>query len=323
MKVERNRFKRIIVVALVTAIATSIIGCFPPQDNKSKIADVPEVPEGEFNYGGSTTFAPLRSQKILEAINKAHPQFKLRYTNPSGNENPGSGTGINMLLRGKLAFSQSSRSVKNNEFKEAQKQGFKLQEKSIAIDAVAFYVNPELIDRGVKGITLDEVKKIFTGEINNWKELGGPNIAIIPFSRNLQAGGTVDFFYEKVLGKNPFGNNYEEIKNTTEGIRKVAKKIGGIGYATASELIKQKTIKLLPLAHKNNSDFISPCKADTCEYINEKQIADGYYPLTRRLFIVIKLDGKIHEQAGISYTDMLLTDEGKDLIRDAGFVPKK
>lgn len=320
MKVERSRLKRIIVVGLVTAIATSIIGCFPQEDNRSKIADVKDVPEGEFKYGGSTSFAPLRSQKILTAINNAHPQFNLRYTHPSGNEKAGSGTGIKMLLRGELDFSQSSRSVKDKEFEKAREQGFELQEKPIAIDAIAFYVNPELIEQGVKGITLKQARRIFIGEIKNWNKLGGPDIPIVPYSRNLQAGGTVDFFYEEVLKNQPFGNNYQEIKNTTEGINQVAQTLGGIGYATVSEVINQQTIKLLSLSPTDNSRFVSPCK-DDCKDINEKEI--GSYPLTRNLFVIIKRDSTIHQQAGIAYTEMLLTDEGKDLIRDAGFVPKK
>lgn len=331
MKAERNRLKRIVVVIIsLIAITTSIIRCgdlrFLPhipetsQIKRMKDVDRSDVPRGIFKYGGSTTFAPIRGEKFIEAINKAHPQFKLHYTEPE-DEKPGSGTGIKMLLEGQLDFSQSSRPVKPEEFKRAEEEGFKLREIPVAIDAIAFYVNPKLINLGVKYITLEQAQKIFIGEIQNWQDLRGPNIRIVPFSRNLQAGGTVDFFYEKVLEKESFGQNVQEIQDTTEGIRRVATTLGGIGYATASEVINQETIHPLSLAQYTDSSPVSPCETDTCKSVNQKAFKDYSYPLTRRLFVVIKKDGKLDEKAGIAYKNLLLTNEGQKLIKNAGFVP--
>ena len=79
------------------------------------LSQIPNVPQGNFNYGGSTTFAPLRSDSVTSNLNQAHSEFKLRYTEPVG-EKPGSGAGIKMLLDGQLSFSQSSRPVKSDEF---------------------------------------------------------------------------------------------------------------------------------------------------------------------------------------------------------------
>jgi len=285
------------------------------------LSEVPNVPQGVFNYGGSTTFAPLRSTTIVGAINQAFPQFKVRYTEPTTGK-PGSGKGIEMLLGGQLSFAQSSRALKKAEYAEAKSRGFALEALPVVIDGIALYVNPQLLNQGVKGLTLAQARDIFTGKIRNWQEVGGPNLAITPFSRNLQAGGTVDFFYENVMEEKSLGTNVKEVRDTTESIRQVAATEGGIGYATASEVINQQTIRLIAIAKEaGGQGFISPCADTTCVAINEKAFADGAYPITRRLFVILKRDGRLDEQAGVAYANMLLSDEGQKLAEQAGFVP--
>jgi len=285
------------------------------------LAEVPNVPQGVFNYGGSTTFAPLRSTTVVGAIQQAFPQFQVRYTEPITGK-PGSGKGIEMLLGGQLSFAESSRSLKDEEYAQAKNRGFALEAVPVALDGIALYVNPQLINQGVKGLTLAQARDIFTGKIRNWKEVGGPNLAITPFSRNLQAGGTVDFFHDNVMEKQPLGANVREVRDTTESIRKVATVPGGVSYATTSEVIKQQTIRLIAIAKEAGSQgFVSPCADPTCAAINEKAFADASYPITRRLFVILKRDGKLDEQAGVAYANMLLSDEGQKLAEQVGFVP--
>jgi len=311
-------------------------------DTCRRIADVRDVPQGTFNYGGSTTFAPLREgadifkrlrePDVIATIKEAHPQFNLRYTHPPTGKS-GSGRGIEMLLTDQLSFAESSRPVKDEEFKQAQDRNFKLEQIPVAIDGIAFYVNPELINQGIKDITLPQVRDIFLGKIKNWKELGGPDVAIVPFSRNLEAGGTVDFFFEEVIKKSLGSNESEEelkkrfrthikeIEDTTSSIRQVASIPGGIGYATASEVINQERIRPLPLAKDTNSSFLYPCQDDSCTSVNKTVFANDSYPLTRRLFVVIKRNGQLDERAGVAYAHILLCDQGQKLIEKAGFVP--
>jgi len=85
----------------------------PSSTTSRSFETVSEVPEGLFSYGGSTTWAPIR--KVVDPeIQVAKPQFQLRYTHPTTGT-PGSGEGIELLLKDQLAFSQSSRSVKTKE----------------------------------------------------------------------------------------------------------------------------------------------------------------------------------------------------------------
>ncbi|HYO05791.1 MAG TPA: substrate-binding domain-containing protein, partial [Phototrophicaceae bacterium] len=137
----------------------------------------------------------------------------------------GSAIGIKMLLAGQLSFAQSSRPIKETELKQAQQQGFILSQIPVAIDGIAFYVNPQV---SIPGLTLNQIRDIFTGKINNWKQVGGPDLPIIPFNRNPQYSGTGDFIKTKVLAGAKFSSNVRQVETTTDSIRLVAKIPGGI-----------------------------------------------------------------------------------------------
>jgi phosphate transport system substrate-binding protein len=279
-------------------------------------AQIPNVPSGTFNYGGSTTFAPLRSTKVLAAFSQAHPEFRLRYTDPIG-RGPGSGPGIEMVINGESSFAQSSRPIRQQELLNAQQRGIKLEQVAIAIDGLAFYVNPQV---NIPGLTLAQLKDIFTGKITNWQQVGGPNLPITAVSRDPKSGGTVEFFLEGVLQNQTLASNVTITRDTTSAIRAVAQAAGGIGYATAPEVIGQRTIRPLPIG-KNANQLVPPYVEGNLTAVNEAAIADGSYPITRRLFIIIRRDGRLDEQAGVAYANMLLSKEGQDLIRAAGFAP--
>jgi len=281
----------------------------------STLAQVPNVPSGTFNYGNSTTFAPLRSERINNLIYQAHPNFRLRYVEPPGGK-PGSGAGIEMLINGQLAIGQSSRPLKDSEFERAQKRGFRLEQIPIANDALAIYVHPGV---QIPGLTVAQVRDIFTGKVTNWQQVGGPNLPIVPFSRNLQAGGTVDYFKEDVLLGQNLGSNVREIRDTTHSLRQVGATPGGIGYANIPLVVRQEMVRIVPLAKESGAPYIAPDIGGT--EVNSAVITDGSYPITRRLFIIIRRDGTLDEQAGVAYANMFLSDEGQKLIKEAGFAP--
>lgn len=292
------------------------------KSSEETFKSVKDVPSGLFSYGGSSTWAPIRTQADA-AIETALPKFQLRYTNPTTGA-PGSGTGIKMLLTNQLAFSQSSRAVKDKEYQQAQQRGFKLEEIPVAIDGIAIAVNPKL---NIPGLTLTQLKDIYTGKITNWQEVGGENQKIVPFSK-ISEGGTVEFFVNNILEKEKFGQNVEKISTTTEGLRKVAQNKGGIYYASAPEVVGQCGIKPLPIG-RTQSSLIPPYKEpyippSDCPQKRNQLNVDAFrsdeYPMTRRLFVVVKKNNQIDEKAGVAYANLLLTDRGQKLISEAGFV---
>lgn len=288
------------------------------------LAAVKNVPEGLFNYGGSTTWAPIRKE-VDFIIQQVWPKFRLVYTDPTAGT-PGTGSGIRMLIENQLAFSQASRSLKDEEIQRAQQRGLTLKEVPVAIDGIAIAVHPDL---PVSGLTITQLKDIYTGKIRNWRQVGGPNLAIIPYSRRKEDGGTVEFFIDQVLEKADFGSNIQYIYSTTSALRKVSQNLGGIYYASAPEVVPQCGIKTLPLG-KSENKLVAPYQepsipSSQCpqkrNQLNELAFQKGEYPITRRLFVIIKQNGQLDEQAGEAYADLLLTDQGQELIEKAGFVP--
>jgi phosphate transport system substrate-binding protein len=295
----------------------------PRESSGKTFASIQNVPIGIFNYGGSTSWAPIRLL-VDPALQVARPEFRLRYVQPSGGD-PGSGTGIKSLIDGQLAFAQSSRPILKEEISSAQKRGFTLDQIPVAIDGLAVAVNPNL---NIPGLTVDQLVSIYTGKISNWKQLGGPDIPIKAFSRRITDGGTVEQFVQDVLGGQSFGSNVEFVSTTTQALQKVAGNLGSIYYASAPEVVPQCSIKPLPLG-RTQGQFVAPYQEpivlpNACpsqrNRLNIEAFREGNYPITRNLFVVVKQNGQIEQQAGIAYANLLLTEEGQELVSRAGFV---
>ncbi|HBB33149.1 MAG TPA: phosphate ABC transporter substrate-binding protein [Cyanobacteria bacterium UBA8803] len=294
-----------------------------PSHTVENFAQAPNVPEGLFSYGGSTTWAPIRKE-VDSAIQTVWPQFRLRYTDPTSGA-PGSGTGIKMLLENQLAFAQSSRSIKQEEYQQASQRGFTLKEIPVAIDGIAIAVHPTL---NISGLTVAQIKDIYTGKITTWKQVGGPDFPIKPYSRRIKEGGTIEFFVENVLEGGEFGANVEFISTTTQALQEVANNPGSIYYASAPEVVPQCSVRSLPIGRQADrlippyqEPFVplSQCPGQRNQ-LNAQAFQTGDYPITRRLFVIIKQNGQIDEQAGEAYAGLLLTNQGQKLISNTGFV---
>jgi phosphate transport system substrate-binding protein len=302
-----------------------------PSKNSQKtyktFAEVPDVPSGLFNYGGSTTWAPLRKE-VDSAIQTVHPNFKLRYTNPTTGT-PGSGSGIRMLLEDQLAFSQSSRSLKDEEYQQAKDRGFSLQQIPVVIDGIAIAVHPDLT---VPGLTVSQLQDIYTGTITNWNQVGGPDLPIIVYSRHPEDGGTVEFFIDNVLQGKELSPAVQLVSNTTQALRLVAQNLGSIYYASAPEVVPQCTVKSLAIGRQSQQwvkpyqePLMSPqdCLNGQRNQLNAPAFQSGDYPITRRLFVIVKQNGQIDQKAGEAYAQLLLSDQGQELMNQAGFVRLK
>jgi phosphate transport system substrate-binding protein len=289
-----------------------------------QFAQVQNVPTGRFNYGGSSTFAPIRLA-VDGAMQAARPEFRLQYVNPVGSS-ASSGSGIRMLLNRQLDFAQSSRPLSSADQQQASSLSVKLQETPIAIDGIAIAVHPSL---SIPGLTIDQIKGIYLGQIQNWQEVGGPDRPITPISRKMGSGGTVDLFQETVLGGGSLGSNVTLVNTTTEALQKLGQENGGIYYASAPEVVPQCSVRPLPIGQSANQ-LVAPYNeplvpSSQCpnqrNQLNEEALRSGAYPLTRNLYIVWKADNGRSQQAGQAYLELLKTQQAKDLLLKAGFVP--
>lgn len=277
------------------------------QSSPVTFAQVQNVPSGLFSYGGSTTWAPIRKE-VDPALQTVWPQFRLRYIQPNSGA-PNTETGIRMLLENQLDFSQSSHSVTEADLQQAQQRGFKLKEILVAIDGIAIAVNPSL---DIPGLTVNQFNDIYAGNITNWSQVGGPNLKITPYGKkDRDAGDFIEF-----------------MATTTEALQKVANNPGGIYYTSAPLVVSQCKVKALPVG-RTLKELVSPYKQpfiplEQCpaqrNQVNIEVFQSAQYPLSRRLFVVVKQNGQIAEQAGEAYANLLLTAQGQELIEKAGFV---
>ena len=293
------------------------------QTSANTFANVQNVPSGLFNYGGSTSWAPIRGQ-VDPAIQAAWKNFQLRYTQPTSGT-PGSATGIRMLLDNQLSIAQSSRSLKPEEYQAAKTRGFTLKEIPVVLEGIAIAVNPGLT---LPGLTIEQLKGIYTGQITNWSQIGGANLPIVAYSRRLEDGGTVEFFWENVLGGSNFGSTVQYVNTTTQALQSVAANPGAIYFASAPEILSQCSIKPLAIGRQAGA-LIPPYREPLItgaqcgsqhNQLNADALKTGQYPLTRRLFVIVKQDGQADQQAGEAYANLLLSEQGQTLLGKAGFV---
>jgi phosphate transport system substrate-binding protein len=230
-----------------------------------------------------------------------------------------------MLLADQISFAQSSRPLEDKEIQQAASRGYPLLAIPIAIDGIAIAVNPNL---NLPGLTVSQLQQIYTGKITNWSQVGGSNQPITLYSRRPADSGTVEFFIQDVLNKQPLASTVQFIATTTQALRKVSTDPGGIYFASAPEVVGQCTVKSLPLGRKAG-EWVTPYQLpmvplSACpgqrDQLNREGFQTGNYPLTRRLFVIVKQNGQPDEQAGRAYAALMLTDQGQDLIAKAGYV---
>jgi phosphate transport system substrate-binding protein len=290
--------------------------------NSSTFKKVANVPTNSFKYGGSTAWAPIR-QLVDSQIQSDRPELQLRYVDPV-NSSPGSSSGIRMLLNGQLDFAQSSRPLTDEERVAAKQLGFTLEQRQVGIDGIAVIVNPSL---NVPGLTINQLQQIYLGQITNWKQVGGPNIPITPFLQKPEDADTVIFSNSDLKGQ-ALGSNVKYVYSTTQAVRQLSKTLGGVYYASARAVVPQCSVKALPLG-RTPTQLISPYREplispEQCprqrNQLNTEAIKDGSYPITAKLFVIIKQNKGQEQQVGEAYANLLLTEQGQKAIKQAGFM---
>lgn len=221
----------------------------------------------------------------------------------------GSGTGFSSLISGTCDIAMSSRSIKDKEIALAKQRGINPFEIKVALDGLAVVVNPK---NPVSKLTLDQLAKIFTGKITNWKEVGGLDYNIVILSREVNSGTHV-YFKEHVLRKGD-PNNKEEfapgalLLSSSQAIAdEVAQNPSVIGYYGMGYISsKQKPIMV---AKDEKSEYETP----TIE-----NVVNGKYPISRPLFLYTngQPQGLVRK-----FVDFCLSKEGQDIVLKTDFVP--
>ncbi|MEN9281625.1 MAG: hypothetical protein RL594_560 [Bacteroidota bacterium] len=217
----------------------------------------------------------------------------------------GSGTGIAALINGTTDICSSSRPIKKDEVAQLEKKfGYKGLEIRVAMDGLAIYVHKS---NPVKQLTMAQVKDIFTGKITNWKAVGGPNKAILLYSRENNSG-TYEFFKEHVLNKQDFAANAQHMAGTAALINAISKDPSGIGFGGAAYA---KNVKALPIA-KDAASTAVPASVAT--------IHSGEYPISRFLYFYLnrKPEGSVKK-----FIDWVISASGQKVVSEVGYYPIK
>ncbi len=246
--------------------------------------------ENRITLTGSTTVLPI-AQLTAERYMDLHPELNISV------RGGGSGVGIAALIDGTADIANASRPIKTKEIVSCRSKGIDPVGTVIAKDGIAIVVHPS---NPIKELTLEQMKKIYTGEINKWSDIGGSNKPIVVISRDV-ASGTFEVFKTKVLeGKKTRADALMLASNNAVATT-VADTPDAIGYIGLGYL--SLTVKAIDI------DGITP---------TNETVTSGEYKIARPLYMYTNGNpsGKVK-----NYIDFVLSSEGQDVVQEVGFVP--
>jgi phosphate transport system substrate-binding protein len=241
---------------------------------------------GKLTFAGSTTVQPLAAL-LGDAFQELHPKVELDIA--AG----GSKVGIQAIHDGTVDIGMASRALTPEE-----SQG--LTQYQIAVDVIAIVVHA---DNPVGSLTLEQIRAIYMGEIANWQEVGGPDQAIVPVTRE-QTSGTRGAFDDLVLEKQaPAAARLKTVVTAGDMAAAVTNDPASIGYVGFGNI--ESALRVVAI------NGVAPSK---------ETATSGAYPLIRPLFF---LTGPLSQPLADQFIGFALSAEGQQLVEEAGWVPVK
>lgn len=277
--------KKVILVMLVIVFAGVLFaGCKSSQPTEQPV---------NITINGSTTIFPI-AQKEAEVYMNKHLNVNISV------EGTGSGNGIAALIDGTTDIADSSREIKQGEIDKAKANGVNPYEIPIALDALSVVVNPQ---NPVNALMQEQVKKIYVGEITNWKDVGGPDMPIVVVARDTSSG-TYEAFIELALGKGVNITDKAIVQASNQTVKNtVALTKGAIGYIGLGYV--DSSVKAV------SYDGMFPSKESA---INRT------YELSRHLYMYTngQPTGAVKD-----FIDFVLSTDGQNIVEEVGFIRMK
>lgn len=252
--------------------------------------------EQKVTLSGSSTVMPL-AELAAEEFNMLQDDYHVSVT--SG----GTGVGIVDVAEGRSDIAMASREIEPVERMRYETGDTKFQEYMVGYDAICLVVSPYIYDSGVKSLTKEQLRQIYTGSITNWKDIGGPDEEIFVIGRRA-GSGTRDTFHEVILGSKEAEAPGVIIETSDSSEAKTAIRGGdnAIGYVGFSYVLHGDT-KVVSL------DGVMP---------TIQNIKNGTYPLARKLYFYTLGDPSPGARAFINY---VLSPDGQKIALENGFIP--
>ncbi len=245
---------------------------------------------------GSDTVLPL-AQKEAESFMKTNKMSKIAVTGG------GSGVGLAALVDNTSDIAMSSRKIKMDEKMKLQDAGRAYKETIIAYDALSVIVNP---GNKVSQLTREQLEGIYTGKINNWKDVGGDDLKIVVYSRE-SSSGTFEFFKDHVMNKKNYASSVLSMPATGAIVQSVSQTKGAIGYVGLAYMDKE--VKALKVSYDKGKTYIAPSLATA---------KDKTYPVVRPLYFYYLTTV---EKSVKPFIDYILAAEGQKIVEQVGYVP--
>lgn len=239
---------------------------------------------------GSTTVGPV-AKAFAEYYMKRHPGVTVTVSES------GSGNGAKSLINATCDIATMSRPMKPTEKKAAQDAGVLPIEHVVAMDGIALIVHPS---NPVADLTTEQIRAIYAGEISNWKEVGGPDLAIVIISRDTNSG-TYETFETMVMKGQKMTPKSEYVGSNGAIRQRILTTPAAIGYVGLAFLEGVKALTVNKIA------------------VNEETVAAKTYPVSRPLFMYT--NGRPQSGSALfDFVNLSSTPEGKRIIADTGFV---
>ena len=286
--------KKILAFALSAVMALALLaGCGNQTDNNSSNndngGDASDTPAASVS-GTVSTDGSTSMEKVIGALSESYMAANKDVT---VNYNPtGSGAGITAVQEGTCDIGLSSRALKDEE------KAAGLKETVLAYDGIAIIVHP---DNPVSDLSIEQIAKLYTGEITNWKDVGGSDAEVVLIGREA-ASGTRDGF-ESITGTKDACKYQNELTSTGEVIAAVASNPNAIGYASLSAV--DETVKAITVGG------VEP---------TEETVLDGSYAIQRNFNFIVS-DSTPLSEAAQAFVDFATSADASDLIAGAGAVP--
>jgi phosphate transport system substrate-binding protein len=243
-------------------------------------------------------------QRLAEVFMKKNPDVNIAVTGG------GSGTGIAALINKTTDIANSSRELNPKEEEAAKNVGLQPFRVIFATDGISVIVHPQ---NPINKLTLEQLGKIFKGEISNWKEIGGKDGKISLYGRQSNSG-TYVFFREFIL-KADYSPHMKSMNGNAQIVEATKKDKDGIGYVAVGYVVDPKGkvmpgIKVLNIAKDAQSEAYTPAKMDN--------VMSGKYPISRPLnqYLNGNPTGKL-----LNFIRFELSEEGQEIVRKEGFFP--
>lgn len=241
---------------------------------------------------GSTTVGPI-AKAFAEYFMAANPDVNITVSES------GSGNGAKSLINGVCDVADMSRPMKDSEFKAAADKGIQPVAHVVALDGLPILVHPR---NPVAQLTIDQVRKIYTGEITNWKDVGGPDLGIVVITRDTNSG-TYETFEKMVMNKQKITEKAEYVGSNGAIRQRVQTTPSAIGYAGLGFV--DKTVKALKV------NGVYPSAAT---------VRSGEYPIARPLFMYTNGYPALGS-AVYGFVTLHLSEDGQEMVDEIGFIP--